>query len=911
MKSALRFWHVFLVLLLLPLLMSTLVYATGDVTFQVKLSVQILEGHFNPATDSVFVAGTFQPGSGWDPRGTVLTYNPVDSVATTTYTGITEGSIQYKFITGAGASSNWESISNRSYTVVTGPQTLPLVYFNNDSVFSPSGSVTFQVNMRIQAEENNFDPLTDTVFVAGDFQVPSWNASNNPLVLSLVDTIARATIPNVTAGYHEYKFIYGKNATRNWEGIGNRNYTVVVGSQTVPVAYFNNDSVYRVAITANILFQVNMNPYEELGLFRPDLGDSMEIRGQFNGWGGGSMMTEDPFNPGVYTYNLPYSGQSNDQIQYKYRMKLDSAQAVIRFPGYGGNQDGVAYDHPYGQGDGNRIYNVGFGGNRPLIPEYFSSIGPCGEIPAGDSVTITAQVNMGPASRYIIPFTLGTDSLWLFYQDALSWFTQINHQGSNFPANGYILMTQAHDSIYTGTWTITGPANFAIMYNYSFKQAGPSGSSYTESGGLGGQDIRRSRFIARADYNHSVRNYTMPLDTWQPAAPYPEEVASCGPKNYQMCDGWNMVSVPESVASFSSSILFQWATGSLFEYNNGYVPVSVLSNGPGYWAKFRGAQTNSYFGYDRVSADIPIVMNWNMIGSINASVPAGNITSTPDSIVISPYFGYACGSGYFPSASVDGGAAYWVRAKSNGTLHLTTPPLAAAKNIAAVDETKKLNKLTIQDQGGHQQVLFFSIDGIVDPSRYEMPPKPPQGAFDVRYGSGQMLATVGVNQMNTFPISISSSSNTVKVSWDLNSSSVSASLGNGTKIIELKKNGTAIFSSSDLKLVLTGTRNDALLPKVYALQQNYPNPFNPTTSIRYELPADSKVNVKIYDIMGNEVKTLVDQDQEAGYKTIEWNSTNNAGNIVATGVYFYRITATNLSDASKSFVDTKKMMLLK
>jgi flagellar hook assembly protein FlgD len=62
--------------------------------------------------------------------------------------------------------------------------------------------------------------------------------------------------------------------------------------------------------------------------------------------------------------------------------------------------------------------------------------------------------------------------------------------------------------------------------------------------------------------------------------------------------------------------------------------------------------------------------------------------------------------------------------------------------------------------------------------------------------------------------------------------------------------------------------------------------------------------------MGNLVRSLVDDNQEAGFKSIEWNSTNDAGNMVASGVYFYRITATSVTEA-KTFVDTKKMMLVK
>jgi hypothetical protein len=104
---------------------------------------------------------------------------------------------------------------------------------------------------------------------------------------------------------------------------------------------------------------------------------------------------------------------------------------------------------------------------------------------------------------------------------------------------------------------------------------------------------------------------------------------------------------------------------------------------------------------------------------------------------------------------------------------------------------------------------------------------------------------------------------------------------------------------------LTGVgAQNANLPLTYSLEQNYPNPFNPTTSIKFTLPKASDVTLKVYDLLGREVRTLVNGTTEAGYYETVWNGHNNLGAQVATGVYIYRIEA-------GSFVSTKKMMLLK
>ena len=94
------------------------------------------------------------------------------------------------------------------------------------------------------------------------------------------------------------------------------------------------------------------------------------------------------------------------------------------------------------------------------------------------------------------------------------------------------------------------------------------------------------------------------------------------------------------------------------------------------------------------------------------------------------------------------------------------------------------------------------------------------------------------------------------------------------------------------------------LPHAFNLYNNYPNPFNPVTTLRYDLPEDALVNITIYDIMGRIVKTLINSQQNAGFKSIQWNATNDAGSPLSAGLYLYKIQADN-------FVQTRKMVLLK
>ena len=88
------------------------------------------------------------------------------------------------------------------------------------------------------------------------------------------------------------------------------------------------------------------------------------------------------------------------------------------------------------------------------------------------------------------------------------------------------------------------------------------------------------------------------------------------------------------------------------------------------------------------------------------------------------------------------------------------------------------------------------------------------------------------------------------------------------------------------------------------MENAFPNPFNPNTTIKYYIPRKAYVNITIYDMIGNVIKNLVNENQNYGYKSVQWNATNNQGQSVSAGVYLYSIEAGD-------FRKTKKMILLK
>ncbi|HMN18687.1 MAG TPA: T9SS type A sorting domain-containing protein [Ignavibacteriaceae bacterium] len=114
--------------------------------------------------------------------------------------------------------------------------------------------------------------------------------------------------------------------------------------------------------------------------------------------------------------------------------------------------------------------------------------------------------------------------------------------------------------------------------------------------------------------------------------------------------------------------------------------------------------------------------------------------------------------------------------------------------------------------------------------------------------------------------------------------------GNG----QLAGSGTVCGNPTDVE-----TENEFSLPKEFELAQNYPNPFNPSTIIEYQLPKGSNISLKIYDILGNEVVTLVNEYKDAGIYAVKFNALS-----ISSGIYFYKLQADN-----KTFI--RKMSVIK
>jgi len=228
----------------------------------------------------------------------------------------------------------------------------------------------------------------------------------------------------------------------------------------------------------------------------------------------------------------------------------------------------------------------------------------------------------------------------------------------------------------------------------------------------------------------------------------------------------------------------------------------------------------------------------------------------------------------------------------------------AAKSFTNVSKYDGYSSLTITDASGNSQVLYFGNAqkniGANNSTimKSELPPVPPQGVFDARFASNKFIEVTQSGSVSELPLKISAVNYPVKLSWNVQSTASTQLLIDG-KTQTIQGVGSMIVQNSSAQVSVRVNSTSATMPHLYSLQQNYPNPFNPVTIIRYALPENNHVTLKLYDVLGREIATLINGDISAGEHQIEWN----AGNL-PSGIYYYRIQAGN-------FTETKKLLLTK
>jgi hypothetical protein len=360
---------------------------------------------------------------------------------------------------------------------------------------------------------------------------------------------------------------------------------------------------------------------------------------------------------------------------------------------------------------------------------------------------------------------------------------------------------------------------------------------------------------------------------------------------------------------------FSWA----YTYANGYIKADTMKIGVGYWVKFDTAvAVKPPVGTPIVSDTITVHRGWNLIGGAGDTVVYASITQIPPGIEALGYF-YKFSNGYIANAFLAPGLGYWMKAAAAGQLILHPGHVAgqmAEGGPAHKEESfERFNSITIADQQKGRQVLYFgAADSTLAHGDYELPPVPPEGLFDARFQSQQMVENIRTGAGTDLTILLQSSSYPVTLEFGVTHPQVKTiTVFNAVTKKQLgvwSRTNPSIIQIADRsinKLLLTITTGSPVIPHEYALAQNYPNPFNPSTNLQFDLPVKSKVTLRLFNTLGQEVRKILDaKEYEAGRYNVLLDLTN-----YAAGVYFYEISATSLEGKSVNFRQARKLVLVK
>ncbi|MBA4312509.1 MAG: hypothetical protein C0417_07745, partial [Chlorobiaceae bacterium] len=394
-----------------------------------------------------------------------------------------------------------------------------------------------------------------------------------------------------------------------------------------------------------------------------------------------------------------------------------------------------------------------------------------------------------------------------------------------------------------------------------------------------------------------------------PSSPDTATVAGRAVQSIQISvvNRWNIVSVPISGTDPRKNILFPMAISPAYKYKEKYISSDSMFHGSGYWLKFDSSYRIQFNGFILADDTIDVVSGWNMIGSISTPIDVSNVIPHETNIM-SPLFGYH--NGYDMTDSLHPGSAYWVKMSDPGKLVLTSREQSSMmRSVSYAKLFDELDRLQFEDYLGNKQSVFFSMDEKnTELKKFsDAPPLPPSGCFDVRYQSQRIAEVFSTSEKyRDFTIMITDATYPMKVRWNIKLDKghqfILYDAPNGKRIHHTlsAETGDVIISDKRVNRIVLRI---AQIPTQFVMLQNYPNPFNPITKIEYALPTDSKVSIKIFNLLGQEVKTLIEEEQDAGYKICEFDASE-----FTSGVYFYRVTAQSVG---KTYSDVKKMLLLK
>ena len=682
-------------------------------------------------------------------------------------------------------------------------------------------------------------------------------------------------------------------------------------------------------------FRVNMNAQEALGYFNPQV-DHVELRGSFNDWAGEDAPLSEVNNSGIYRIGVDFSEyEANTLHEYKFVIvkpddmiwELPTHNRSLIYLGYSmtlptvyfdDNNPGETPSYPWSvnimleAGDYHDWENR-FGMAYDATDDYDQDIDlPEPPLPPSDYIQLYFlhnewDVPVGPR------FSSDFRSVISLSNRIVSWDFEV---ATDLVDNHVLLdFSETYDFPNVLTYYLED-LTAGVVQNLNQNQV------YEFDTGAGG--IRQFRInIGQSSSNQLIR-------VFEP--------------------GWHLFSLPlETNAHYVWDLLGPFATDSYYVYfyepSNGYQSAQEIYRGEGYWLASMAelevqidgpADTNMYA--------IPLEIGWNLIGHPFSSdrwlssltvERNGNYLDFNEAVnsgwVSNALYGFQNES-YYEENILHPWSGYWISALDHGlTLLVDYSETAQRSNLRGTrTEEEWYLSIVAQREGDADLITELGVhpeatEGFDPALDSPEPPLSPAQTYVSTYFmhsdwnefigprfNRDIRSPILMDDQNVWQLTIKSDPGEVLLTWDYDAGEFPDQMqflltdvrqGATIDMMEaenylLENNfGESLFLITALRSTLNVAHQ--MLPETYTLEQNYPNPFNPSTTIKYGLPEMSKTRVSIFNLAGQEVILLVNEEQSAGWYEYSWNGIDQAGVPVATGIYFTRMETQGYSSVVK------------
>ena len=353
--------------------------------------------------------------------------------------------------------------------------------------------------------------------------------------------------------------------------------------------------------------------------------------------------------------------------------------------------------------------------------------------------------------------------------------------------------------------------------------------------------------------------------------------------------GWNLVSLPVVLSDTEAGNLFpNWVDNTLYSFDGEYIQENSLEIGAGYWIRLVNEEPISFTGFENNEMQITVMEGWNMIGGLSSQIDINDgLIDNEEILLIPTLYGFIDG-GYENTNMIDPGFGFWIRSLEAGEITLTNTPTAVNRQIPDISiQLKEANHIQINERS-----LYFGVEIPEEMEKwYSLPPLFSGIVKDVRFENESYFSEIGGK------IFILNNSETQNISYNI-STNENWRYSRPDHIESRILSGSGNFQvSGDISQIYLEKLQS--IPEKFSVYPNFPNPFNNETSISFSIPNESFVSIKIYNIKGELIKTLMNEQKFPGLYSSKWKGMDNQSKQVSSGTYILDVSAGEYRNISK------------